>query len=57
MVDQFGRAIVFKNNQPRYIVLDFALADSAEFAADDDVPASSDKIMERFDRAFQALAK
>ena len=57
VVDQYGRAVVFKNNQPRYIVLDFALADTVEFAADSDVLASSSRIMKKFDSAFQALAK
>lgn len=57
VVDQYGRAVVFKNNQPRYIVLDFALADSTEFVDNDDILASSGKIMDRFDSAFQTLAK
>ena len=57
VVDQYGRAVVFNNNQPRYIVLDFALADTVEFAADSDVLASSSRIMKKFDSAFQALAK
>lgn len=57
MVDQYGRAVVFKNNVPRYLVIDFAIADKVETASNADVLASSDKIMDKYDDAFRELAK
>ena len=57
IVDQYGRAVVFKNNAPRYMIIDFNLIDDNETATTDDVLASSATMMERFDRAFEALAK
>ena len=57
LVDQYGRAVVFKNNAPRYLVIDFAAAEKMIFASDEDVVASSMKIMDRFDKAFTELAK
>ena len=57
VVDQYGRAVVFKNNIPRYLVVEFSVADQVITASDEDVIASSSKIMDRFDSAFKALAK
>lgn len=57
LVDQYGRAVVFKNNAPRYLVIDFAAVDKISFASDLDVIASAEKLMDQFDDAFQELAK
>jgi antitoxin Phd len=57
IVDQKGRAVIFKNNAPKYLVIEFSIADQAVSANDDEVLASSSKIMDKFDHAFAALAK
>lgn len=57
IVDQYGRAVVFKNNMPRYLIIDFSLVDNAENADNDAVLASAARMMDRFDSAFEALAK
>ena len=61
IVDQYGKAVVFKNNAPRYLVIDFNLLDKPEAAATtaatEDVLASASKMMDRFDSAFETLAK
>lgn len=57
MVDQFGKAVIFKNNSPRYLVLDFSIADNAEIVTDREILASADKIMDKYDGAFMELAK
>lgn len=57
IVDQYGRAVVFKNNTPRYMIIDFNLIDDAEIASTEDVLTSSAAMMDRFDKAFEALAK
>ena len=57
IVDQYGRAVVFKNNTPRYMIIDFNLIDDAETASTEDVLTTSAAMMDRFDKAFKALAK
>ena len=57
IADQYGRAVVFKNNAPRYLVIQFAIADKVESATTEDVLASSSKMMELYDDAFKELAK
>lgn len=72
MVDQFGRAVIFKNNSPKYVVLDFALAEKADSssgmsaaenkatyvtATDREAMAISELLMEKNNAAYQELAK
>ena len=60
IVDQYGKAVVFKNNVPRYVIMDFDLLQKAETDApvsNEDVLASASRMMDRFDSAFEALAK
>lgn len=57
LVDQYGRVVVFKNNAPRYLVIDFSLAEQTSVVSDDDVLLSAARIMDQFDDAFQELAK
>ena len=57
IVEQYGRAVVFKNNMPKYLIIDFNLVNKMETASDEDVLASSSRMMNRFDDAFKELAK
>ncbi len=57
IADQYGRAVVFKNNTPRYLVIQFPIADQVEDAAKSDVLASASKMMDLYDEAFKELAK
>ena len=57
IADQYGRAVVFKNNVPRYLVIQFAIADRVEDASHADAMASAGKMMALYDEAFRELAK
>ena len=57
IADQYGRAVVFKNNAPRYLVIQFAIADQVEDAAKSEALASAGKMMNLYDDAFKELAK
>ena len=57
VVDAYGSAVIFKNNAPRYLVVDFSRADKFEPASTKAVLASSDKMMRMYDDAFKELAK
>ncbi len=57
LVDQYGSAVVLKNNTPRYLIIDFAQADELQAATDDEVLAVSKKLMERNKAVYEELAK
>ena len=57
IADQYGRAVVFKNNAPRYLVIPFAIADQVEDAAESEALVSAGKMMDLYDDAFKELAK
>ncbi|MDO5546149.1 MAG: type II toxin-antitoxin system Phd/YefM family antitoxin [Eubacteriales bacterium] len=57
LVDQYGSAVIMKNNTPRYIIYEFNQADTMQAASDDDVLASSMKLMQRNERVYEELAK
>lgn len=57
LVDQYGSAVVLKNNSPRYLIIDFAQVDELQTAADEDVLSVSKKIMERNRAVYEELAK
>ena len=57
LVDQYGSAVIMKNNAPRYIIYEFSQADTLQEAADDDVLASSMKLMQRNAHVYEELAK
>lgn len=57
LVDQYGSAVVLKNNSPRYLIIDFAQADELQTTTDEDVLSVSKKIMERNRAVYEELAK
>ena len=57
LVDQYGSAVIMKNNTPRYIIYEFNQADAKQAADDEDVIASSIKLMQRNAHVYEELAK
>ncbi|WP_461884663.1 type II toxin-antitoxin system Phd/YefM family antitoxin [Fusicatenibacter sp.] len=57
LVDQYGSAVIMKNNTPRYIIYEFNQADSVQAASDDDVLVVSEKLMKRNHHVYEELAK
>ena len=57
LVDQYGSVVIMKNNSPRYIIYEFNQADTMQAAADDDVIASSAKLMQHNAHVYEELAK
>lgn len=57
LVDQYGSAVIMKNNTPRYIIYEFNQADAKQAADDEDVIASSMKLMQRNTHVYEELAK
>ena len=57
LVDQYGSAVIMKNNAPLYIIYEFNQADAMQTASDGDVLASSLKLMQRNQHVYEELAK
>ena len=57
LVDQYGSAVILKNNSPRYLIIEFNQADEQLAAPTDDVLAISKKIMARNKTVYKELAK
>ena len=57
LVDQYGSAVILKNNSPRYLILEFNQADEQLAAPTDDVLAISKKIIARNKAVYEELAK
>ena len=57
IVDQYGTAVIFKNNKPRYEVKVFDDAESDEIAADENVLDVSKKLLKRNAAIYEELAK
>lgn len=57
LVDQYGSAVILKNNSPRYLILEFNQADEQLAAPTDDVLAISKKVMARNKTVYKELAK
>lgn len=57
LVDQYGSAVILKNNAPRYMIIDFSKLDEVQEAADEEVLASSRKWIERNRIVYEELAK
>ena len=57
LVDQYGSAVILKNNTPRYLILEFNQADERLAASTDDVLEVSKKIIARNNAVYEELAK
>lgn len=57
LVDQYGSAVILKNNTPRYLIVEFQEAESLQTAEDEDVMAISAKLMKRNAAVYEELAK
>ena len=57
LVEKYGTAVIMKNNTPRYLVIDFARADSDRIATDAEVEAASAALISQNLQAYEALAK
>ena len=57
LVDQYGSAVIMKNNVPRYIIMEFPEAEKLQTAPDDDVEAISRRLIAKNLEAYKELAK
>ena len=57
LVDEYGTAVIMKNNVPRYLVIDFNMAEQDMIAKDEDVLSISKRLIEKNMEAYEELAK
>ena len=57
LVDQYGSAVIMKNNTPRYIIYEFNQADTMHATSDEDILAASEKLMLRNKHVYEELSK
>lgn len=57
IVDQYGTAVIFKNNKPRYRIVEIVDTEDIETASDEDVIAVSKKLLKRNSAVYEELAK
>lgn len=57
LVDEKGSAVIFKNNRPRYLLIDFSQAQEMAEASDEDVLSISKRLISKNRVAYDELAK
>ena len=57
IVDKNKKAIVIKNNKPRYMIIDFNDSDFLELTEDEKILIISNRILKKHINAFKELAK
>lgn len=57
LVDESGYVVIFKNNVPRYLVMEFSAAEQEQLAADEDVISISKRLIAKNRKAYETLAK
>lgn len=57
LADKNGSAVIFKNNRPKYLIVDLAQAPLIELSADEKIDIIAKRILEKYKDAFVELAK
>lgn len=57
LVDEKGSVVILKNNVPRYMIVEFSLAEEEQMASDEDVMDISRRLIEKNRQAYELLAK
>lgn len=57
IVDQYGTAVIFKNNKPRYEIRVIDDSEEVETASDEELLSVSKKLMKRNAAVYEELAK
>lgn len=57
IAEKNGQAVIFKNNRPKYMVIDLESSPILELTDDEKIDIVAARIMKRFKPAFEELAK
>ncbi len=57
IAEEHGRTIIFKNNKPRYMLIDLEKSPILDMTEDEKIDLVAARILRRFRPAFEELAK
>lgn len=57
LVDENGAAVILKNNVPRYVLIEFSQLQKEETIGDEEVNIIANKVLSKYLKAFEELAK
>ena len=57
IAEKIGQAVIFKNNRPRYMLIDLENSPILDMTEDEKINVVAARILKRFKPAFQELAK
>lgn len=57
IAEKNGQAVIFKNNRPKYMVIDLESSPMIELTDDEKIDIVAARILKRFKPAFEELAK
>lgn len=57
IAEKHGQAVIFKNNRPKYMVVDLENSPFLELTDDEKIDIVAARILKRFKPAFEELAK
>ncbi|MBQ8358573.1 MAG: type II toxin-antitoxin system Phd/YefM family antitoxin [Oscillospiraceae bacterium] len=57
IAEKNGQAVIFKNNRPKYMVIDLENSPVLELTDDEKIDIVAARILKRFKPAFEELAK
>lgn len=57
LVDEYGTAVILKNNVPRYLVIDFCKVEDNTIASDEEILSISKRLIEHNEEVYEVLAK
>ena len=57
IAEKNGQAVIFKNNRPKYMVIDLDSSSFLELTDDEKIDIVAARILKRFKPAFEELAK
>ena len=57
LAENNGQAVIFKNNKPKFLLVDIDSNSYFDITDDEKIDVAAKRIMNRFKRAFEELAK
>ena len=57
IAEKHGQAVIFKNNKPKYMVIDLEKSPILDLTDDEKIDIVAARILKRFKPAFEELAK
>lgn len=57
LVDEQGSAVILKNNNPKYVLIEYSEFENVKIADDEDILSISRRIMNQNKEAYEELAK